>query len=368
MRNLRVLLFASAVGWAQLAACTPDPTPAEPVIRPVRYEEVVASGEGRVRRFSGSARAGVESHLSFRVAGSIRNLRVRVGDSVSAGQLLAELDPKDYELQVQEVEASRAQAQAASRNAAANYERVRALYENDNVSLNDLDAARAGAEGAAASVDSLDKRLELAELQLSYTRLAAPVDGAIAAVGPEVNEIVGIGEPVFQITSGSLAEVEVAMPEVLISGVRQGDAVNIRFSALPRRDFTATVTKVGVSSIGAATTFPVTVRLDVADRDVRPGMAADVAFRFESGRDGELRIVVPPHAVGEDRLGRFVFVLEGDVADEARLAVARRRAVEVGELSERGLEVVSGLAPGELLVTAGVRRLSDGQTVRVPAL
>ena len=121
------------------------------------------------------------------------------------------------------------------------------------------------------------------------------------------------------------------------------------------------VTEVGVSATGAATTFPVTVRLTGERRDVRPGMAASVAFRFR-GRDRQV-IYLPPQAVGEDRDGRFVFLLEP--GSEPSVGVVRRSPVEIGEFTPDGLEIVDGLDEGQVVVTAGVRRLTDGQTVRM---
>ncbi|MFN2376619.1 MAG: efflux RND transporter periplasmic adaptor subunit [Candidatus Binatia bacterium] len=386
-----------------LGGCAGDPVPVEPVLRPVRYQEVEISSRGRVRLFSGMARAGVRSRLSFRVGGAVLAVDVRAGDTVVAGQALARLDPRDYELQLQGAEASLAQAEAEARNAAAVYERVRALYENRNASRTELDGARAAAEGAAAAVRSLGKRRELAQLQVRYTVLQAPVDGAIAGVNVEVNENVAAGQPVMELTSGSSPEVRVAMPEVLIGEVRAGDAVSARFTAIPGRAFDARVTEVAVATTGTATTFPVTVRLVEPTTLVRPGMAAEVTFVFGSASQVE-RIHAPSVAVGEDRHGRYVFVVEpeaGNAAGQAPRAgvpandratesatapvsgaagngnatatasaasptgVVRRRAVIVGDLTERGLEILSGLTPGDLLVTAGVRRIEDGQRVRL---
>ena len=120
----------------------------------------------------------------------------------------------------------------------------------------------------------------------------------------------------------------------------------------------ARVTEVGVAVTGAASTFQVTVRLDESDPGIRSGMAAEVTFRVQSAA-GEI-IIVPGVAVGEDDRGRFVYVVErGDGGS----AVVRRRSVEVGRLVE-GIEIVNGLEPGELIVTAGVRRLSEGMVVR----
>ena len=136
-------------------ACRETPPPPEPVIRPVRIVQVSSTSGPRTRTFSGVARAQVESTLSFRVAGAIEALPVRVGDRVQPGQLIARLDPVDYELQVKETEAALSQAQAQATNAQADLRRVRSLYENDSASRADLDAAVAGAASANAQVESV---------------------------------------------------------------------------------------------------------------------------------------------------------------------------------------------------------------------
>jgi len=362
-----ILLLLSNILLVLFTSCSKEPE-VEEAIRPVRYEKVYISGDDRTRSFSGVAQASQESRLSFKVAGNVKRLAVKVGDKVDVGQLIAELDPKDYELRVEEAEAALTQAQAQQRNAEANYERVRKLYENRNASRNDLDAARAASESAQAQVKSIEKRLELAQSQLSYTRLKAPTSGAIATVESEVNENVKSGETVVQLTSGSGIEVQVAVPEVLISQIKEGEKVTVIFDALPGQTFSGRVTEVGVASTGYATTFPVTVRLEGADQSVRPGMAAEVSFKFESTQraadtPARKRIVVPSVAVGEDRQGRFVFVVK---PTEEGFGVAERRAVEIGDLTEDGIEILQGLDDGDRVVTAGVSKLTDGQKVRLP--
>jgi len=358
--TLRAGAWIAVAAVLALAGCS-GPPPEEEPIRPVRTEQVIRTGGSRVRTFSGIARAGVESRLSFKVAGTVQRVAVKVGDVVGQGQLLAELDPRDYELQVEDAEASRAQARARARNAESNLERVRGLYENNNTSQNSYDAARAEYEYSAAQVSSVEKKLELARSQLSYTRLLSPLDGAISAVELEVNENVAVGQTVVVLTSGNRPEVRVAMPEIFIARVREGEPVDVTFDALPGRSFDAVVTEVGVASGDLSTTFPVTVRLREASSDVLPGMAAEVAIGFETG-DGRERILVPSFAVGEDRQGRFVFVVE---PGEAGTATARRRQVKVGDLSGEGLEILKGLEEGELLITAGVSRIEDGMQVRL---
>lgn len=331
------------------------------VLRPVRYQKVFSTGGGRTRTFSGVAQAGLESRLSFKVPGTIQKLHVKVGDRVSVGQLIAELDPTDYELQAQQAQASLESAKAQERNMQANYDRVRQLYENRNASRNDLDAARAAYESASAQVKALEKQLELVQTQLSYTKLKAPVSGSIASVDIEVNENVDAGKTVVQFSSRTNIEVLVTVPEILISKVREGQEVNVAFDAMPEETFPARVTEVGVASTGFATAYPVKVRLEEAGEDVRPGMAAEVAFNFgeEAGRE---RLMVPSVAVGEDRAGRFVYVVEP--SEEAGVGVVHRKPVVIGDLTDEGIEIFEGLADGDRVVTAGVSRLTDGQRVK----
>jgi RND family efflux transporter MFP subunit len=356
----RRLLFLLAL-LGGLMSCGVDEEPPPRPIRPVRYQEVFSTGGQRARTFSGSAQAAVETSLSFRVGGNIRRVLVDVGDNVEEGQLIAELDPTDLELQVQEAEASLFQAEARSRQAEADYDRVRGLYENRNAAKADLDAARAAAESARAQIDASVKRLEQARSQLSYTRLRAPARGSIAAAPVDVNENVQAGQEIALLTAGSRPEVNVAVPENLIGEISRGDGVEVTFDAFPGRVFPATVTNVGVASVELATTFPVTVQLRRETEDVRSGMGADVTFIFGSSDERE-RYLVPPQSVLEDRDGRFVFVVEPTELDRG---VVRRQGVKVGELTGEGLEVLEGLSDGDRVVTAGVSQIHDGLEVKL---
>lgn len=363
LRNYSVSLYSFLVGMLCIVGCDKAKLDQEKVLRPVRFQQVFATGGTRVRDFSGVAQAAVESRLSFRVAGTVNKVHVKVGDNVRSGQLIAELDPKDFELQVQEAEASLEQARAAARQAVAEHDRIRQLYENRNASLSDLDAARAADESARAQVKAIEKRLELARSQLGYTKLAAAVNGSIAEVTIDINENVKPGDKVAVMTSGSRLEVRVSIPGLLIAQIREGDDVRVRFDAVPARTFPARVTEVGVAALGQATTFPVTVLLTETDPELRSGMSAEVAFTFRSAADRDL-FVVPPVAVGEDREGRHVFVVR---RTGPTTGVVERRMVEIGDLTSDGLELLDGLVEGDLLVTAGVGKLRDSLEVLLPS-
>ncbi len=351
-----------AIALVLLVSCDKEaPPPAEPVVRPVRFQRVVSSGGARARTFSGQTRSGTESMLSFKVSGGVAAVHVKVGDPIDKGQLIAELDPVDYELQVAEARAGIEQGKAGLRNAEATYSRVRALYENGNASRSDLDGSRAAAEGARAQVRSINKRLQLARNQLEYTRLKAPEAGAVAAVMVEPNENVRAGSPIVKMAGGGRLEVQIAVPEVLIGQVSKGSKCKVKIDAIGDQQLAAEVTEVGVATTFGATTYPVSVVLDGDAPSVRPGMAAEVELSVADASEREL-FIVPAFAVREDAKGRFVFVAE---VEDGELGLARRRAVEVGQLRSDGLELLSGVTEGDRVVTAGVTRIEDGQKVRV---
>lgn len=338
--------------------CGQEPPQAAQRLRPVRYHEVTLEKGSTARTFAGVSRAGVESRLSFRVPGTVDSLLVTIGDSVRMGQILARLDTTDFELRVEEAEAALARDASRLRKAEADYERVRGLYEADNAARSELDAARAAAESSEAQVEAANKQLEQAHQRLGYTVLRAPVDGLVASVEVEVNEAVQSGRGVFLLASGSRPEVRVTVPEVLIEQIEKGQPVSVSFDAIPDRSFPAEVAEVGVAATGTGTTFDVTVRFSEAEPTLRSGLAASVTFSL--GEEAP-RLTVPPVAVGEDTEGRFVLVLEREGEGEG---IVRRRPVVVGQTGQT-IEIVEGLDEGELVVTAGLRRLSGGTRVRV---
>ena len=149
------------------------------MLRPVRYMTLGDQSQLRDRSFSGTSKSSRESRLSFKVSGTVTNVPVQIGQRLRAGDLIAEIDPASYVLQAQQAQASLIEAQANDRRAAANYERTKGLYANDNASLNDLESARAQAESAEAVVGSATKALEIARLNASYTKLKAASDCSI---------------------------------------------------------------------------------------------------------------------------------------------------------------------------------------------
>ena len=333
------------------------------VIRPVRYVVVEGSDAATQRTYSGVAKSGQESRLSFQVSGQVLSVPINVGDIVEKGQTIARMDSADFALQLQNAQAAAAQARAQERNAKATYERTRALYENQNASRQDLDADRTAYESARAGLESANQQIRLRQRQLGYTHLKAPEPGTLATVDIEVNEYVQAGMLVATLLAGEQIEVSVSVPASIIRSIKKGAEAVARFDSLDGRALKGMVTEVGVSSAAGATTFPITVRLTEGQDQVRAGMTADVTFVLAAAKNGPT-YALPTSAVGEDRDGRFVFKVER--SDDDGLGVVHRSPVEVGQLLSNGVEINSGVEPGDLVVTAGVSRIYDGLQVRVP--
>lgn len=356
----RLTLLTSALLAIGLYGCGEPPPPVEQKPRVVRTRVARPMAKAVPAVLAGVAKAGIESNLSFRVGGTIDALPARVGRVVRPGDVLGRLDPVDLELGVEEAKASLALAEAGLRQAFADYGRVRALYENNNAAKSDFDAGRASYESAGAQVDAAEKRLEQTQQQLGYTVLQAPIDGIIAAVKAEINETISGGQTVVRITSRGTAEIEVGVSEITIPLIVQAMPVTVTFDAIQQTRFTGIVTEVGVATAKGSSTYPVTVKLDDHDSRIRSGMAADVTFMLDVADYSE-RMVIPPVAVGEDDSGRFVFVVEDGADGTGRVS---RRSVSVGRLIPLGLEITDGLGEGDIVVTAGVRRLTEGMAVR----
>lgn len=332
------------------------------ITRPVRYVVVEGSDVATQRTYSGVAKAGQESRLSFQVSGQVMSVPINVGDTVKKGETIARMDPADYALQLQNAQAAAAQSRAQERNAKATYERTRALYENQNASRQDLDADRTAYESARAGLESANQQIRLRQRQLGYTHLKAPETGTLATVDIEVNEYVQAGTLVATLLAGEQIEVSVSVPASVIRSIKRGAEAHARFDSLGGKALKGTVTEVGVASVAGATTFPVTIQLTEGQDQVRAGMAADVTFVLEAAKDGP-KYALPTSAVGEDRDGRFVFKVE---RGENGLGIVHRSPVEVGQLLADGVEIFTGVEPGDLVVTAGVSRIYDGLQVRMP--
>lgn len=360
------LSVAAVVAAGALVGCAAEPEPVERLPRPVRAVQVEATASTVERSFSGVVQAPARSNLSFRVPGRVIARPIDIGSQLKKGRLIAELDPTDFRLRVEQAQADAERAQAGFREAKAEYARIQALYADDHATRRELDRALAAFERAGSEVEQAEKRLKISRRELAYTRLNAPESGLITDLFSEVGENVGAGQAVVAfIDQTSPLEVEWAVPAGWIGRFQPGEQVVVELPDLSFEKTPATVVDVGSAPRNGGVLFPVVARLGEASSRVRPGMAAEVRVRLapDSTPDGGLA-KLPPHAVIGDPEGYFVFVVESSSDDSDRRTV-ERRAVTVGRMEAEGLEILSGLEVGETVVAAGAGFLEHGQEVRL---
>ena len=339
-----------------MVGCEQTTPTAQTSVRSVRYIEVAESVAQRVRTFTGVSKSEQEAKLSFKVTGTLIKLGVAVGDTIEPGQVIAEVDAFGYQLQLQQAQADLTRATAEQRNADAAYQRTRELYENQNASKIDLDAARTAFESTQALVNAAQRAVDLSRLNVSYTRLVAKEACSVASTSADAGENIAIGQEIVRVNCGDQLKVDVSIPENLISLFSPGMAAIVEFDSVPDTRFDGEVTEIGVAATG--TTFPVSVRL-LASTGLRAGLAAQVGFRFSSGA---VYPSVPTTSVAEDQNGRYIYLLMPGASPE--LAVTKRQPVEVGNMVADGIEIVRGVNPGDKVVTAGVSVIRDGLVVK----
>lgn len=334
-----------------------EPEEAAP-IRPVMYGVVAYAGGPTSRTFSGTAATGRTVNLSFRGSGVLIELNIVLGQSVQRGALLAQLDNVATRLAYEQAVLALNSAASQMNTAELALNRTRSLYEAGTASLSDYENARNAFRTAEASHSSAQRSVQIQEEQLEYGSIYAPASGTIAAVNVEIDENLQAGQPVAVLNVGGDLEIQLGLPEAVIAQVAAGMSATIAFTAVPGQSFEGTVTEVSPSVNPATATYPVRVILEGPSADIRSGMAASVTLDFE-GESSDDALVVPAKAVGEDSVGRFVFLVE-PVGDQATV---RKQPVTIGRLTSEGFEILEGLTEGQMVATAGLQTLLDGQRV-----
>ncbi len=360
MKSLKASYFLAIVSILfTIIGCDPPPVPEKmPVIRPVVTYKVPDFVKGRVRAFTGTAKAALKTYLSFRVGGEITQVNINLGDYVKGGKEIASLDASDYKMRVQQQEAELARVDAALIEARAAYDRIKQLYQKRIVAKSEMDATKAKYDSTLAQKDSVTEALKLSRKQLTYTKLRAPITGDISDVLVEAHQVVQAGQAIAAITTRGPIEMEISVPARLIGRIQKGAQATVRFDALPDNIFQAAVKE--VSAVASETsTYPVTLKLNNKGNRIKPGMVGEAKFMLKATQ-GDFRVIVPAEAVvGAPGKKYFVWV----VAPET-LTVSKQ-AVKIGNLTSEGLQIKAGIEPGTLIVTRGVNRMEDGMQVRL---
>jgi RND family efflux transporter MFP subunit len=351
---LIVLIFVS---------CSKNEIETKEVIRPVLYQQVLLTGGEQSRTFSGTSEAGTEAKLSFRVNGTLTSVNVKVGDYLKEGALIATIDDSDAQLNYEKSLVALEKTRIQKETAKSSLDRVKELYENNNVSLQDYEAAKTSYATANAAFDADKRNVDLHERKLGYYKLYAPINGIVTEVIGRKNENVMTGQVIVIMNAVDDIEVNVGIPESIISRTKIGGNVTVNFTSIPGKVFDGVISEVAYDISSQSSTYPVTISLTAPTRDIRPGMSADVSFILEVKDTDQLqKIIAPVAAVGKDSEGHFVFILN---KDSNSIYLVEKRSINVGDLLPEGFEIISGINENELIATAGLNSLMDGMKVRL---
>lgn len=334
---------------------------------PVRAVKLVTVGEGQIesaQEYSGDVRARVESRLGFRVAGKITRREVELGQHVKAGQVLARLDARDYQLSADAARAQLASATTQRDLAEANAKRFRTLRAQNFISAAEMERYEANLKAAQASLDQARAQLSSQSNQENYTQLLADADGVVTAVEAEPGQVVAAGTPVVRIAQDGARDAVFSVPEDRRSAIKPGQGVKVRPWSDESRVINALVREVAASADPATRTYVVKAALQGTDL---PALGATVHVMPEGmGVSGEAVgsqvIKLPTTALrqeGGNGQGTAVWLYD------AASSSVKLQPVQIASADGNEAVIASGLQPGMQVVATGAHVLTPGQKVTV---
>lgn len=365
MRAYRAAVFALAIavgsgcGKKEEHAAAPAPAP---VVSGGTVVTLAAEDLPELREAAGTVRARNTALIAARIPGSVSRVHVREGDRVGRGRLLVSIDAVESGAAAAGAasgveEASRALSEARARRnlAEVTFDRYSRLFAEQAVTRQEFDVRKTEREVADQGVARAEARLaqarqgaKAAGAVAGYANVVSPIAGVVVAKQVEAGQTVFPGTPLITVEGDEGYRLEVAAPESLLGGVKPGDRVEIAVEGAPSAGRVAEVVPVLDPS-----TRTFTVKVDLPSRGARSGAYGKAFFKTGS-RKG---VAVPAAAVVARASLTSVWVVNAE-------GVARLRLVKVGRTLGERVEVLSGLAPGEKVVTAGIEKMVDGARVR----
>lgn len=346
LRRLPTLLLLSALA---LSACKdaeggkkgPDKGAAKPAV-PV---EVVTVGTATLAReivAVGSVRSDESVTLSPEITGRIARIGFEEGQPVKRGQVLFELDDAVHRAQL-------AQAQADLSLAQRNYKRGLELFERNLISQQERDTLASAQEAAAASVS-------LARAQQAKTRIVAPFAGIAGLRQVSPGDYVNPGLALVNLEAVSRVKIDFRVPELALPQLSKGQPLNIEFDAWPGEQFHGEVYAIEPRVADTTRSVGLRARLDNADGRLRPGLFARV--RLQTGARDQV-VAIPEQSVFPRGEQQFVYRISEGKAQE--------REVKLGQREPGSVEVTEGLKAGDIIVSSGLQKLSNGASVTTAA-
>jgi len=344
-RSVYRIAFVTA-GVLALGACSSEAQEITQSPTPVRVEAATTGPATPSISTNGMVATKDEMRLSFKVAGVIRTLRVQEGQEVKAGERLAEIELTEVDA---EVEQTRQLADKAKRD----FERGKRLYDDQVISLEQLEDLRTQRAVAEA-------RLKGAEFNRGYAVITAPRDGVVLRKLAEERELVPAGQAIIVMGAhDSGYVVRAALSDREIVQLKLGDPAEIRMDAYPGQAIAGSLSEIARASDERSGLFPIEVRFDSVPVPLASGLVAKLNLHPASSRNGQLTYVPIAAVVEGDGNRASVFVVEGDRA--------KRRPVRVAFIAPDSVALAEGVAPGERIVTDGALYLEDEERIEIVA-
>ena len=340
--------------------------PQKEVIRPVKTVTLRSNGKGGLWQYYGTLQGGRRVDLSFRVPGPIRSIRVDKGASVKKGQLLATLDPRDYQTQLKQAQSRQEQAQAQYENAKADFKRYENLYKQKVVPRSTYDTYKTQMDVALSSLNVAKASTTAVHDSLKDTELRAPFDGVIVDRMVESFQDVNAKQTIFILQDISMLEIVFNVPDNDVIWASKAaaeskiDSIRAKFDAIPDRTFPLTVKEFVLQADRSTNTFPVTaVMPQQKGVALLPGMTAVVEVEMFDSEGGERVFTVPQTAVVASGDKTYVWRCENNAV--------KRVSVKQNTPHNNGYIDISSeqLKDGNKIVVAGAHLLHEGQKVRM---
>lgn len=345
------LLFA---GTLLLAGCGGDHEPAQRVAKDVRATVTttrVATVPTTVAA-PGSVAGENRVQVSTRMMGWIREVLVREGAKVTAGQALVRIDDIDLQARRSQAQAGIAEAEAVLANAETNLARFEKLYAQKSVSKSQLDDVRTGRDRARAGLDGARAGLRDVDVQLGYLAIKAPISGTVVRRLIDAGNLASPGQPLLEIEQVGTMKVTAGVSERDVNLVAVGDTVTVEVTSGADAVFRVPIARIVPAANPTSRTFDLEVYLPNPDGRLKSGMFARVHVPV-----GERRTVLVPAAALLAR-GQLTGVWLVDPQGTARL-----RWIRTGRTQGADVEVISGLAGGETVVLTAEQLLEEGDRV-----
>jgi len=295
------------------------------------------------------------AYASFLVPGKVMAVGPREGDFVREGQVLASIDPTDYQLALAAAKAQTDLAEIEYKRAEDEHRRMKMLYDSKSLAPNDYRKFQAAFDSAAQRHEQAVAMENLARKHLADATLRAPTSGYIAKRLIEPGDTAAQGHPVFEIVQMDPLEVSVGIPETDIHVVRIGQKAAITVPALPGKSFEGTVRIINVSAEPNTRTYMARIRVANPEHLLREGMVAEATIR---GNRTVSMVTLPGEAVVRDPQGATQVYVYYPV--QKRVYTKR---VEVGSAIDKDIEIKSGLSGNEQIVLGGQMGLRNGSAV-----